>query len=121
MNPIPRPEHPRPDWQRKDWLNLNGEWEFDFSAAEACPAQLARRIQVPFSWAAPLSGVGEDRKGAAWYRRTARFSAPGEVFLVIGAADYEARVLSTAALPARTRRRLRRDPPERHRPLGQGR
>ena len=42
MNPIPRPEHPRPDWQRKDWLNLNGEWEFDFSAAEACPAQLAR-------------------------------------------------------------------------------
>lgn len=92
MNPIPRPEHPRPDWQRKDWLNLNGEWEFDFSAAEACPAQLARRIQVPFSWAAPLSGVGEDRKGAAWYRRTARFSAPGEVFLVIGAADYEARV-----------------------------
>lgn len=63
MNPIPRPEHPRPDWQRKDWLNLNGEWEFDFSAAEACPAQLARRIQVPFSWAAPLSGVGEDPEG----------------------------------------------------------
>ncbi|MGI5885016.1 MAG: glycoside hydrolase family 2 protein [Candidatus Spyradocola sp.] len=92
MNAIPRPEHPRPDWQRKDWLNLNGDWEFDFSDAETCPAHLSRRIQVPFSWASPLSGVAEDRKGAAWYRRTARFSAPGEIFLILGAADYASRV-----------------------------
>ena len=42
MNPIPRPEHPRPDWQRKDWLNLNGEWEFDFSAPGRPPPRKSR-------------------------------------------------------------------------------
>ena len=92
MTAIPRPEHPRPDWRRETWSNLNGEWEFNFSADDVCPAQLSRRIVVPFSWAAPLSLVAEDRRGAAWYRRTARFDAPGDVFLVIGAADYRARV-----------------------------
>lgn len=91
MLKIPRPEHPRPDWHRKNWLNLNGEWAFDFSEAERCP-ELTRRITVPFSWAAPLSGVGEDRKGTGWYRTSARFDAKGQVFLVIGAADYETAV-----------------------------
>lgn len=91
MKSIPRAEHPRPDWQRKNWLNLNGEWAFGFSEAEQCP-ELDRIIAVPFSWAAPLSRVAEDRKGTGWYRRTARFDAEGEIWLVIGAADYEARV-----------------------------
>ena len=78
MKSIPRAEHPRPDWQRKNWLNLNGEWAFGFSEAEQCP-ELDRTIAVPFSWAAPLSRVAEDRKGTGWYRRTARFDAEGEI------------------------------------------
>ncbi len=96
MSIIPRKEHPRPDWQRNNWLNLNGEWEFGFSQEETCPA-LTGRIVVPFSWASPLSGVAQDRKGTGWYRRTARFDAQGEVFLVIGAADYETRVFINGA------------------------
>ena len=88
MSMIPRAEHPRPDWERKHWLNLNGEWNFDFSEAETCP-ELGKKITVPFSWAAPLSGVAEDKKGTGWYQRTARFDAQGDVWLVIGAADYE--------------------------------
>ena len=75
---IPRAEHPRPDWERGHWLNLNGAWDFAFSDAVICP-ELDRTITVPYSWAAPLSGVGEDVKGTGWYRRTARFDAQGRV------------------------------------------
>lgn len=91
MNIIPRAEHPRPDWQRKNWLNLNGEWAFGFGGKDACP-NLDRKITVPYSWAAPLSGVAEDVKGTGWYKRTARFDAQGDVWLIIGAADYESKV-----------------------------
>lgn len=97
MQTIPRMEHPRPDWARNSWLNLNGEWEFDFSDAQTLP-ELTRRINVPFSWAAPLSGVEEDRKGTGWYRRTVRFDAKRDIWLVIGAADYQAQVFVNGAL-----------------------
>lgn len=100
MSMIPRAEHPRPDWERAHWLNLNGEWEFDFSEEETCP-ELGRKITVPFSWAAPLSGIAEDRKGTGWYRRAVRFDAQGEIWLVIGAADYETAVYVNDCLAAR--------------------
>ncbi len=101
-SPIPKPEHPRPDYQRAVWLNLNGAWAFDFCDEVGAPpsaADLHRTITVPFSWAAPLSGVGENRRGGAWYVCTADFAPPeGErVFLCIGAADYHTRVYVNGA------------------------
>lgn len=91
MNIIPRAEHPRPDYARKNWLNLNGEWQFGFGDKDECP-ELDKTIVVPYSWAAPLSGVAEDVKGTGWYRRAVRFDAQDDVWLVIGAADYESKV-----------------------------
>ncbi len=83
---IPLPEHPRPDWERAQWLNLNGEWDFGFSAGA-----FDRKIVVPFGWGAPLSGVA-DEGDTGYYRRA--ITVPREwkgrrVFVVIGAADYE--------------------------------
>ena len=63
---IPKPEFPRPDRERKDWLNLNGEWDFKLlpdGVGEDCAENFDRKIQVPFSWVSPLSGVGENVKG----------------------------------------------------------
>ncbi|WP_373558070.1 glycoside hydrolase family 2 protein [Paenibacillus sp. XY044] len=97
---IPRPEFPRPDWERTDWLNLNGEWSFRFGADNegagdsphlAAETAYDLTITVPFSWASPLSGIGQDRKGTGWYRRTVAWAPvnPGDrVFLRFGAVDY---------------------------------
>lgn len=97
---IPRPEHPRPDWQRGDWLNLNGAWSFRFDPdnrgienawQNEAESAYGSEITVPFSWASPLSGIGEDRKGTAWYRRTVDWKpseAGGRLFLRFGAVDY---------------------------------
>jgi hypothetical protein len=98
----PLPEHPRPDWQRPQWLNLNGSWALQFeSPASGSTAEWPRaglpspqRILVPFSWAAPLSGVTADpdttvRTG--WYQRELEVPASWSgqrVFLVVGAADW---------------------------------
>ncbi|RED64953.1 glycoside hydrolase family 2 protein [Cohnella lupini] len=99
---IPRPEHPRPDWQRSGWLNLNGEWAFRFDADDIGlseqwqtieQASYDAKITVPFSWVSPLSGIGDNRKGIAWYSRILRFDeiASGEkLFLHFGAVDYTA-------------------------------
>ena len=92
---IPRPEHPRPDRMREHWLNLNGPWDFAL-CDEKQPGDVVydRVITVPFSWAAPLSGVAQDVKGAGWYRRAVSFTPPEgwRVFLCVGAADYRAEV-----------------------------
>ena len=74
---IPLPEHPRPDFRRRDWQNLNGPWRFRADAGDVGAREgwqnsalvSPRRILVPFSWAAPLSGVG-DTANVAWYERT---------------------------------------------------
>ena len=100
QNQIARPEYPRPDWQRKEWLNLNGSWDFifdqeDLGVTEAWyladgPA-FTRQIQVPFSWVSPLSGIGEDVKGIAWYSKMVRWAPQQKndrVFLRFGAVDY---------------------------------
>ena len=98
---IPLPEHPRPDFQRSAWLNLNGTWQFAFDKRNTgeesgwptgnLPAGLS--ITVPFSWAAPLSGVANspDSADIGWYART--ITVPDSwrgrrVFLVVGASDW---------------------------------
>ncbi|MFC5452168.1 glycoside hydrolase family 2 protein [Paenibacillus aestuarii] len=97
---IPRSEYPRPDWQRNDWLNLNGSWDFMFDSEDkgnneewylaGCPT-FAQQIHVPFSWVSPLSGIGQDVKGIAWYSRNVRWAPKQQesrVFLRFGAVDY---------------------------------
>ncbi|MCC3376747.1 glycoside hydrolase family 2 protein [Cohnella sp. REN36] len=97
----PRPEFPRPDWQRTDWLNLNGTWAFrldpsgansDRSRHAAEADEYDARIQVPFSWASPLSGIGIDAKGVGWYRRELQWQPSvldSRLYLRFGAVDYE--------------------------------
>ena len=103
MSSIPRPEYPRPDLVRDDWFNLNGEWEFEFDDADAgvrkgwqTGHEFSRRINVPFAYQAPLSGIGDrERHHVIWYRR--RFEVPSgwygrRVRLNFGACDYETSV-----------------------------
>lgn len=95
---IPLPEHPRPDFMRSEWLNLNGQWSFALDSLDVgmkenwqsgeTPFPLT--ITVPFSWAAPLSGIGRKDVHNAWYARD--ISVPSawkdkRVYLVIGASD----------------------------------
>ena len=67
-------------FQREPWLDLCGEWAFEFDASERgwqdgwyLPGRRVfdRRIQVPFSWAAPLSGIAQAvwRHVACWKLR----------------------------------------------------
>lgn len=98
---IPRSEYPRPDWQRADWLNLNGAWSFAFDHEDQGLAAdwhsskgqpLTSEIKVPFSWSSPLSGIGSNDKGIAWYNKEVEWT-PGtsdsRVFLRFGAVDYK--------------------------------
>ena len=98
---IPLPEHPRPDFERAEWSNLNGDWGFCFDAENVGledqwfrdANSFSKRIVVPFSWGAPLSGVA-DQADVAWYARTVEIPedwAGKRVFLVIGASDWETR------------------------------
>ena len=95
---IPLPENPRPDFERAQWLNLNGRWRFRFdktndgekAASYNAPLASTNSILVPFSWAAPLSGV-TDNADIGWYERTIEVpeSWRGKrVFLVVGASDW---------------------------------
>jgi len=99
---IPLPEHPRPDFERATWLNLNGTWDFSFDTADiglknswfSGISSFPMRIQVPFPWGSPLSGV-PDGADIAWYRRTFRIDPAWDgrrVFLTIGASDWETTV-----------------------------
>jgi len=96
---IPLPEHPRPDFHRAEWRNLNGTWRFRLDASDAGsregwenrPLASPRAILVPFSWAAPLSGIG-DSTNIGWYERTIEIprSWKGKrIFLVVGASDWK--------------------------------
>ena len=62
----PRWSHPRPQFARESAASLNGWW--DFSAGSDA---LDRRIRVPFSPEAALSGIGEKTEPGVelWYRR----------------------------------------------------
>ncbi|HLL04084.1 MAG TPA: glycoside hydrolase family 2 TIM barrel-domain containing protein [Myxococcaceae bacterium] len=95
---IPLPEHPRPEFMREHWQNLNGSWQFQFDPQNSGETQgwprtglpSPQRIVVPFSWAAPLSGVRENAD-IGWYARTVQVPPAWQgrrVFLVVGASDW---------------------------------
>ena len=99
--PIPLAEHPRPDFMREAWINLNGSWDFSLDSLDAGESaqwqdgkwKSFQTITVPFSWAAPLSGIGVKNVHIAWYARDIRVPRDGvwtdrRVFLVIGACDF---------------------------------
>lgn len=85
-------QFPRPDFRRKLWEELNGEWRFGFDTKE----QMNRRIQVPFVYQTPASGIGETAfHDCLWYERTFQISEDMKgkrQFLHFGAVDYEAQV-----------------------------
>lgn len=73
-----RSEYPRPDYARTDkWMTLNGPWDFKFDPTKVGESQQwfagkisDRKINVPYPWESPLSGVVEpDYLGTAWYQR----------------------------------------------------
>ena len=61
---LPFPEYPRPQMRRSSFINLNGLWDYAFTAAgEKQPDKWDGKILVPFSPESELSGVGRtDRK-----------------------------------------------------------
>lgn len=102
---IPLAEHPRPDFMRDAWVNLNGQWDFALDPDEKGESDgwyndasvFDRKIVVPFSWAAPLSGIAEPDVDVGWYSRT--FRVPEEdawrgkrIFIVVGASDFGTKV-----------------------------
>jgi hypothetical protein len=99
---IPLPEHPRPDFERTNWLNLNGSWDFEFDSLNIGVAKkwqsgntpFSKKINVPFPWGAPLSGV-KDEADFAWYKRTIivpKAWSNQRTFVTIGASDWETTV-----------------------------
>ena len=99
---IPLPEHPRPDFERPNWLNLNGSWDFEFDSLNVGltknwqngKAGFSKKINVPFPWGSPLSGV-KDEADFAWYKRTITVPktwAKQRTFVTIGASDWETTV-----------------------------
>ncbi len=99
---IPLPEHPRPDFERANWLNLNGVWGFEFDSLnigldknwQNGNTVFSKRINVPFSWAAPLSGLKEDAD-YGWYKKSITIPESWfrqRVFVTVGASDWETTV-----------------------------
>lgn len=75
---------PQPDKERKEWYNLNGKWKFSFDKPV-----YDREIEVPYSWTAPISGIGEDCYNRAFYQKKIHWNPQKErVFLCFGAVDY---------------------------------
>jgi hypothetical protein len=111
--PIPLPEHPRPDFERPVWQNLNGAWDFEFDSLDVGLAKkwqlgsvaFSWKINVPFSWSSPLSGVQSPvgvknspaseenyKSDFGWYKKTIRIPkswSSRRVFITIGASDWE--------------------------------
>ncbi len=99
---IPLPEHPRPDFERANWINLNGSWDFEFDSLnvglkqkwQSNNTQFSKKINVPFPWGSPLSGV-KDEADFAWYKRIVTVPkswGQQRVFITIGASDWETTV-----------------------------
>ena len=94
-------EYPRPQFRREEWQNLNGEWEFAFddknegikSGLWQGKKALPLKINVPFSYQYPASGVGDAAQhDVVWYRRTfeiAEGNGGSRALLCFNAADYQ--------------------------------
>ncbi|ANY70926.1 glycoside hydrolase family 2 [Paenibacillus sp. BIHB 4019] len=98
-----RKEYPRPQFVREHWQNLNGEWDFCFDDEnigeqaqwfKTFPGEL--KIQVPFVYETPASGIEESSfHSTVWYRRS--FTIPAEfrskrIMIHFQAVDYTAKV-----------------------------
>ena len=98
---LERKEYPRPQFRRERWHNLNGEWEFAFDDQNEGLSQcfwrgdkkLDKKINVPFSYQYPASGINDKAvHDIVWYRRTFEISkenAGKRALLCFNAADYE--------------------------------
>ena len=98
---IDRNEYPRPQFRREGWQNLNGEWEFAFddknegikSGLWQGKKALPLKINVPFTYQYPASGVGDAAQhDVVWYRRTfalAEENRGRRALLCFNAADYQ--------------------------------
>lgn len=91
-------EYPRPQLVRDSYLNLNGHWEYAFTAADSDePDHYDGHIVVPFSPEAALSGVNRQLQPneKLWYRRTLQLPSGfdrGRVLLHFGAVDQSCEV-----------------------------
>ena len=98
---IVRSEYPRPQFRREDWQGLNGEWEFAFddknegikSGLWQGNKALPLKINVPFTYEYPASGIGDPlQHDVVWYRRTfeiAEENRGSRALLCFNAADYQ--------------------------------
>ena len=94
-------EYPRPQFRREDWQGLNGEWEFAFddknegikSGLWQGKKALPLKINVPFTYEYPASGLGDpSQHDVVWYRRTfevAEENRGRRALLCFNAADYQ--------------------------------
>ncbi|MEK9603317.1 MAG: sugar-binding domain-containing protein [Flavobacteriaceae bacterium] len=88
-------EYPRPQFKRNQWKNLNGLWDYAvLKNHQGQPQEFQGEILVPFSFEAPLSGVGKSitPNDKMWYKKT--FSLPKDwkekdVLLHFEAVDYQ--------------------------------
>ena len=94
-------EYPRPQFRRENWQSLNGEWEFAFddkndgvkSGLWQGKKELPLKINVPFTYEYPASGVGDAAQhDVVWYRRSfalAEENRGRRALLCFNAADYQ--------------------------------
>ena len=93
---LPLSEYPRPTLRRDSYFCLNGEWDFDISAANDAPTY-NKKILVPYPPESVLSGCKEEiAEGDVMYYKKS-FTLPdgfirGRVILHFGAVDTLAEV-----------------------------
>ncbi|RYG23072.1 glycoside hydrolase family 2 [bacterium] len=96
---LPDPNHPRPLMTRAAWRDLSGTWEFAFDDAEVGLAErwweldeLPLRVQVPFAYQYPLSGIDDQSiHEAVWYGLSfepTEEERAHDLLLHFGAVDY---------------------------------
>lgn len=93
----PLGEYPRPQFKRNSYINLNGEWQCEFTKSAALPKKFTKSIIVPFSPETPLSGVNHMLMPDEYLHYQKKFELPedfnkGRVFINFGAVDQIATV-----------------------------
>jgi len=71
-------EYPRPQMVRDSYINLNGLWNYAFTASKNYPSKFDGKILVPFSPESQLSGVRRQLKPHEflWYETTFKVETP---------------------------------------------
>ncbi len=96
-------EYPRPQKRRDSYLSLNGEWDCAFSDNENIMGKFDRKITVPYSPEAPLSGVCRQLKPTEFLHLKKDFVLlggfnKGRVLLNVGACDQTCKVFLNGEL-----------------------